>query len=62
MTRRFVTVGECVEGIKNSPSESEAAVWEGLKDAIEKGYFVLYNEETEKFCIVEPGTPINVVM
>lgn len=53
MVERFVTIEECDKHIEEI--EAQLAVWQGLKYIIERGYFLMYNELTEKYRTIQPG-------
>lgn len=61
MSKRFVTLEECDENLRKAEDEFDSQIWSALKEAVEKGYFVMFDEDTEKFRIVEPGRPLEVV-
>ena len=55
MVERFVTIEECEKSI--GELETQLAVWQGLKYIIAQGYFLMYNELTEKYRTIQPGRP-----
>lgn len=56
MAERFLTIEECDKRIMDA--ELDITIWRTLKENIECGEFVMYDDETMQFSIIPKGMPL----